>query len=169
MNECVKCGMSRDGQSARIYYGNKVSKMSQSYGTGKNATVITTTRYTVGGWEDVRICNRCTRIRSRESGIIHLLWSVPLAVFGIGGLGYGLVLLFSEGLQGGNPVVGLVFLLGCGWLGTTKVVDSMRRLVKPLNEISRSAVARPIVIRRQRARDFDTFWTQAEFEKLGLG
>jgi hypothetical protein len=181
MDRCAKCGGQRPGRDVRIYYGNKIAKSSAQYGTGKNAMVITTTRYAIGGWEDVKVCDRCTRIRSLWR-FMNVLWSVPL------GLGCAwffflfIVELFSGGIHGGFNAYYVVFLFSCGLLGIIKTADYVKCLVKPLNETSRSAVARPIVIRRQRAKEYntfwvkrgqraryDTFWTQAELDKLKLG
>ena len=176
MDECAKCSVQRDGQDVRIYYGNKKSESSQSYTSGKGTKVImttvkTTTNYTVGGWDDVSICDHCTKKSSRVGGCANAVWSVPLALFMVG---LFVATFFSENLRRsfeGSPlstIVGsiIILLMIAGFVTSTAVV-SVHRLVKPLNETSRSAVARKVVVNRH-ADEYDTFWTQAELEKLKL-
>jgi hypothetical protein len=174
MEECAKCSVERDGQNVQIYYGNKKSESSQSYTSGKgtkNATtsVITTTNYTVGGFDNVRICDNCTKKHSRVGGCANAFWSVPLALLLVGGI---VATFFSENLRQsfeGSPLSSIlgqiVLILFLSITVTIKAVGSVSRLAKPLNETSRSAIARKIMLKRY-AGKYDTFWTQAELDKL---
>jgi hypothetical protein len=177
MDGCAKCNVQRDGQDVRIYYGNKKSESSQSFTSGKGTkteitSVTTTTNYTVGGWDDVRVCNHCTKKHSLIGGWFNAFWSVPLALFSLGGI---IATFFSKNLQEsfkGSPlttIVGsIVIILLVTFYFTNTAVVSLRRIFKPLNDTSRSAIARKIMVKRH-AGKFDTFWTQAELEKLKLG
>jgi hypothetical protein len=174
MDECAKCGVQRDGQDVRLYYGNKKSELSKSYTSGKGTkteitSVMTTTNYTVSGSENVRICDNCTKKRSRVGGCANAFWSVPLALFFVGGI---VATFFSENLRqsfAGSPlstIVGtIIIFLGIALAVTIKAVGSVSRLVKPLNETSRSAIARKVMLNRY-AGKYDTFWTQAELDQL---
>jgi hypothetical protein len=176
MEECAKCGVERDGQNVQIYYGNKKSESSQSYTSGQGTkivttSVMTTTNYNVGGWDNVRICNNCTKKHSRVGGCANAFWSVPLALFMVGGI---VATFFSENLRQsfeGSPlssIVGQIALFLIIALAVTiKAVGSVSRLIKPLNDTSRSAIARKIMLKRY-AGKYDTFWTQAELDKLKL-
>ncbi len=176
MDGCAKCNVQRDGQDVRIYYGNKKSESSQSFTSGKGTkneitSVTTTTNYTVGGWDDVSVCNHCTKKHSLIGGWFNAFWSVPLALFSLGGI---IATFFSKNLQEsfkGSPlttIVGsIVIILVVTFYFTNTAVVSLRRIFKPLNDTSRSAIARKVMVKRH-AGKFDTFWTQAELEKLKL-
>jgi hypothetical protein len=177
MEGCAKCNVQRDGQEVRIYYGNKKSESSQSFTSGKGTkteitSVTTTTNYSVGGWDDVSICNHCTKKHSLIGGWFNAFWSVPLALIALGGI---IATFFSKNLQQsfkGSPlttIVGsiLIIFLITFYITNTAVV-SVRRIIKPLNDNSRSIIARKIMVKRH-AGKYDTFWTQAELEKLKLG
>ena len=173
MEECAKCGVQRDGQDVRIYFGNKKSESSNSYTSGKGTktttSVITTTNYAVGGSDYVHICDNCTKKYSRAGGCVNAFWSVPLALFLVGGI---VATFFSENLQQsfkGSPLITIlgtiviVFVLALAV--TIKAVGSVSRLVKPLNVTSRSAIARKVMQKRYAGR-YDTFWTRAELDQL---
>ncbi len=81
MDGCAKCNVQRDGQDVRIYYGNKRLKLSRSFTTGKGTknemtSVTTTTNYSVGGWDDVGVCDHCTKKHSLVRGWFNAFWSV---------------------------------------------------------------------------------------------
>jgi hypothetical protein len=176
MEGCAKCNVQRDGLEVRIYYGNKKSESSHSYTTGKDTkveitSVTTTTNYTVGGWDDVSVCDHCTKKHSRIGGCVNAFWSVPLALIALGSI---VATFFSENLQQtfkGSPLTTIVgsiaIILLITFYVTNTAVVSVHRLVKPLNETSRSAIARKVMVTRH-AGKYDTFWTQAELEKLKL-
>ncbi len=177
MEECAKCKVQRDGKDVRIYYGNKKSESSQSYTTGKNTkvavtTVMTTTNFTVGGWDDVSVCDHCTKKHSLIGGCVNAFWSVPLALIALGSI---VATFFSENLQQtfkGSPLAAMlgqiVLILLITFFVTNTAVVSLRRLIKPLNETSRSVIARKVMLTRHVGK-YDTFWTQAELEKLKPG
>jgi hypothetical protein len=172
MDECAKCGAHGIGQSVRVYYGTKTWESAQSYGNPKTdatTTVVTTTRYSVGGWDDVDVCDRCTKKRSRSYGLSHGVWSLPLALVAVAGA----VAWFSGNLPNnagtttGNYYASILIASALGLGVIITAVGSVSRLVKPLNEGSRIEVARKVVKARY-AGTYDTFWTQEEFEKLQL-
>jgi uncharacterized membrane protein YedE/YeeE len=130
---------------------------------------MTTTNYTIGGWDHVRICDNCTKKHSRIGGCANAIWSVPLALFMVGGI---VATFFSENLRQSfedsplSSILGQIALfLVIALAVTIKAVSSLSRLAKPLNETSRSAIARKIMLKRY-AGKYDTFWTQAELDKL---
>ena len=60
--KCAKCGLESDsGQTHKFYYGrtyDSSTKTEELYGT-KARRSITTTRYIMGGSEEVFLCNKC--------------------------------------------------------------------------------------------------------------
>jgi hypothetical protein len=154
----------RVGQDVRIYYGTKTGRSQIKTEQDNTITTYTTTNYTVGGWDEVSICDHCTKVRSLWR-FFNVLWSVPL------GLGCAwifvsfIVELFSGGIHGGFNAYYVVFLFFCGFFGIIKTMDYVKCLVKPLNETSRSAVAREVVAERHKGK-YDTFWTQAELKEI---
>jgi len=156
MNSCAQCGEEGPATSVRIYYGNRSGGSRQAVSGG----TMVTTRYAVGGWDGVPICDVCTKHRSRVVGIANALWSIPLTVAAV-------VLIVASALE-------LDSNLGGGGIGFQVVVllaipvvayMSISRIVKPLNEASRTKVAMKVV-KRKRANAYDTFWTEREYTNL---
>jgi hypothetical protein len=172
VGECAKCGLQGNGQSVRLYYGTKTGQSQQQYGNPKKdkfTTTVTTTRYSVGGLDDVSVCDHCTKKRSRRYGFTHLLWSAPLSLLAVAGA----VAWFSghlpnnEGTTVQNYYISIFLASGLGIGVIFAALRSVFRLVKPLNEDSRTEVARKVMANRYKGT-YDTFWTLEELKKLNL-
>lgn len=170
MDRCAKCGESRDGCAVRMYYGTMTGETAQSFGDPSGngpSSIVTTKRYRVDGWDDVGICDACTRKHSWASGIVKALWSIPLALFFIAGV----VVWFTGGLPRDehNTVLTYymsIFIFGViGLSATVAAGGAIRRIFRPLNDESRSELARKVTVARY-ARVHDAVWTQAEYDAL---
>ncbi|MDO9558001.1 MAG: hypothetical protein Q7J82_10580 [Coriobacteriia bacterium] len=100
------------------------------------------------------------RHRSRVVGITNALWSIPLTVATV-----VLIVASSLDLESdlGGPGVGLQVVVPLAIPVVAYV--SIVRIVKPLNEASRTKVAKKMV-KRARAGAYDTFWTEREYAIL---
>ncbi|MDZ4179900.1 MAG: hypothetical protein U1E29_11830 [Coriobacteriia bacterium] len=156
MGSCALCGVEGPATPVRIYYANRTAQSRQA---ARGGTMVTT-RYAVGGWDAVPVCDACVRHRSRVVGIANALWSIPLTVATI-----VLIVASSLDLESdlGGPGVGLqvVVLLAIPVVAYVSIL----RIVKPLNEASRTKVAKKMV-KRARAGAYDTFWTEREYANL---
>lgn len=165
--ECAKCHGQTAGQDVRIYYGSKIPKSGQSYTDKKSGVVMKTTSYLIRGYDDVRICDRCAKKRSRLVGLANALWSVPLGLVSLAAIAGIVAQTISEGFQ---EYFGASRMTTCGAIVIFmfiiyRAAISVQQLVRPLNETSRSAVARKVVAKRHAGRS-DAFWTEEERKKL---